>query len=110
MAQLTQYSINSFSWAKNSVAASALEVPDDGLILAGDDPPRFQSWYMISPPVVPALVVVVVRSCLLQDLNDDGQLPGLHTNAILSRSLPSSNYSSVLNRTSSSNSTHGSGL
>ena len=52
MAQLTQYSINSFSWAKNSVAASALEVPDDGLILAGDDPPRFQSWYMISPPVV----------------------------------------------------------
>ena len=81
MAQLTQYSINSFSWAKNSVAASALEVPDDGLILAGDDPPRFQSWYMISPPVVPALVVV--RSCLLQDLSGDGQFPGLHTSAIL---------------------------
>ena len=82
MAQLTQYSINSFSWAKNSVAASALEVPDDGLILAGDDPPRFQSWYMISPPVVPALVVVV-RSCLLQDLSGDGQFPGLHTSGIL---------------------------
>ena len=82
MAQLTQYSINSFSCAKNSVAASALEVPDDGLILAGDDPPRFQSWYMISPPVVSALVVV--RSCLLQDLSGDGQLPGPHTsNSIL---------------------------
>ena len=81
MTRLTQYSINSFSCAKNSVAASALEAPDDGLILAGDDPPRFQSWYMISPPVVPALVLV--RSCLLQDLSGDGQFPGLHTSATL---------------------------